>query len=161
MFCLKLPKPFPRWQYLFLITDPDSVYIWYLGILLLSLSSIIYFFSAEIEETIIKKTDYITINFWALGALMSLPMPYSKYIKRSSLRIFVGFGLLCSISLNVTYCTEFFNILLKPRYPPKLYSISDVLSQNHQLISTEYTAVRAHFNIKLHNTFNSSIFRDF
>lgn len=141
LFCMQFPKPKPQWQYIFLITDPESTYIWYMGIFLIVYMSFVIYLYAEFENSYVRNIDFLTICITILGALMLFPVEFIKDIEHKMSKLFILFGLISALAANSVFQSVFYNILLKPRYPPKLNSIVDVMNGNFEFLSTTYLTV--------------------
>lgn len=150
LFCMKCPKPFPRWQHIFRITDPDSIYIWYIGLFLVFFMTAVFYLYAEFESPRVRKFDFFTICTYVLGALMVFSMPYTKHIENSMTKLFIAFALICATTATSVFQSVFYNILLKSRYPSKMDSISDTMNANLKFLSTTYLAVTNQYKINIY-----------
>lgn len=127
-FCLKLPVPLPRWQYLFLITNSNQVFIWHFGASALILAAIVFFLYSGNGEK--KMISFATSILWVLASVMAVSLP----LENISLKyILVRFGIISTFFMNNAV---FFNILLKPCYSSKFGTVGEVLSSDFQFITT-------------------------
>lgn len=143
--CLKYPDPYPRWQYLFLITDPNSTILWLYGILLFVLTLIgIYLFSGFEEN----RMNLVHALLMLVAVTMNIGMPYHRYFKRSTFRFFFLYATILLYFTVSVYNAFFFAIIMNPKYPQTVRTLDEIRYWNYHFTSTTYFLVclyaRAH-----------------
>lgn len=138
VYCLKNPGLFPRWLYLISVTDPDSVAIWYVGIVAIILTVGAAFIYGGFEEKPMNIFDAISIVY---GSTLGVSVPIHKYTRKTTVKIICGLMLLSLLALIQTYNAVFYNILLSIRYLPKIKSFQYIIDNDYEIITTPSIAV--------------------
>lgn len=132
-YCLKLPKPYPRWQYFFIITDPNSVILWLYGIVAMICTAALLYIISGFEET---KLDVINSFLIMCGAIMAIAVPIYDHAKKWLTRLFTIYAVITLFFLISIYNAEFFNILMKPKYSPRIGAALELFNLKFDLVTT-------------------------
>lgn len=138
-YCLKLPDAVPRWQYLFIITDPNSTELWYFGLACIVLTVLLFFLLNGFEK---RKVDFHSAFVLVFGVILGASVTFLKYVRKFSSQVLACVMLYCLFVLIATYNGFFFNILLRPRYFPRMATIQDLIKNDFKMIAVPEIVVR-------------------
>lgn len=142
---MKYPEKFPRWQYLFMITDSNSSYIWFLLIISAPVGVVMFFLLGEFE---VHKIDIHLAFLLVHGSAFWIGVQYEKYARKNSTRLLALIMIFCQFFNISIYNAFFFNLTLMPKYHPKISTIDEIWMEEFKLISTNHILVKHFFFLK-------------
>lgn len=137
-YCIRLPEEFPRWQYLFLIADSKSPYIWSLIVISAPIGVIMYYLLSEFEA---NKVDIHLAFLLVHGSAFQIGVPYEKYATRSTTRFLASIMIFCQFFNISIYNAFFFNLTLMPKFYPKVTTVQEIFLNNYELITSSHMMV--------------------
>lgn len=130
--CFKKPDHYPRWQYIFLVVDSNSLMLWLYGPIMLTSISIVFYLSAEFEK---NHMDIHTLMLMGIGGYTNVSVPFQKYCERTTSRFISSYMLVTVMMDMLLYNTYFFDVLMNQRYPPKIKTLNESMHLNYSIIS--------------------------
>lgn len=137
-FCFNQPRPIPRWQYLFSVTDSNSSALWLYGMIALIIAiHLVYLFTGFEKHTL----DYANSVIYIFGALMNVSLPIRKICQRDISKVLCALAIVAAFLVSVVYNAVFYQLLLNQRYEDSVKSINQIRGSRWEFFATPEIAV--------------------